>query len=136
MAEHHAPFDLQEIVSELSEVRQGWRTQQQRSTEPGGRELPSRDELARIVEGLRGALFPMRLGPPELRQESENFYVGHTLDAVLHALLHQVQLELHYGLRNGKSVVYSTAMCWLLFMVIPPRTVWMRCCLHTQASKP
>jgi serine O-acetyltransferase len=89
-------FDLQKVVSELSAVRQRWRTAQQRSTEPGGRELPSREALTHIVEGLRGALFPMRLGPPDLRQESEDFYVGHTLDAVLHALLHQVQLELFY----------------------------------------
>lgn len=101
MTELTATFDLQQIVGELAEVRQRWRTQQQRSTEPGGRELPSREELTRIVEGLRGALFPMRLGPPDLRQESEDFYVGHTLDTVLHALLHQVRLELHYSQRNG-----------------------------------
>ncbi|OYU11411.1 MAG: serine acetyltransferase [Comamonadaceae bacterium PBBC1] len=101
MSEVTATFDLQQIVGELAEVRQRWRTQQQRSTEPGGRELPSREELTRIVEGLRGALFPMRLGPPDLRQESEDFYVGHTLDTVLHALLQQVRLELHYGQRNG-----------------------------------
>lgn len=101
MTELTATFDLQQIVGELAEVRQRWRAQQQRSTEPGGRELPSREELTRIVEGLRGALFPMRLGPPDLRQESEDFYVGHTLDTVLHALLHQVRLELHYSQRNG-----------------------------------
>ena len=58
--------------------------------------MPSREALTHIVDGLRGALFPMRLGPPDLRQESEDFYVGHTLDAVLHALLHQVQLELFH----------------------------------------
>lgn len=95
-----ATFDLQQIVSGLAAVRQRWRTAQQRSTEPGGRELPSRDELSSIVEGLRGALFPMRLGPPDLRQESEDFYVGHTLDTVLHALLQQVRLELHYNDRH------------------------------------
>jgi serine O-acetyltransferase len=45
----------------------------------------------------------MRLGPPDLRQESEDFYVGHTLDTVLHALLNQVRLELHYAQRNGNQ---------------------------------
>ena len=25
----------------------------------------------------------MRLGPPDLRQDSEDYYVGHTLDSVL-----------------------------------------------------
>ncbi len=94
-------FDLQQVVSGLAAVRQRWREAQQRSTEPGGRELPSRDALAQIMDGLRGALFPMRLGPPDLRQESEDFYVGHTLDTVLHALLVQVRLELGYDARHG-----------------------------------
>ena len=92
-------FDLQRVVAELAGVRQVWREAQQRSTEPGGRELPSRDALAQILEGLRGVLFPMRLGPADLRQESEDFYVGHTLDTVLHALLAQVRLELGYEAR-------------------------------------
>ena len=81
-------------------MRQQWRASQQRSTEPGGRELPSRDALAQILDGLRGVLFPMRLGPADLRQESEDFYVGHTLDTVLHALLAQVRLELRYAVRH------------------------------------
>jgi serine O-acetyltransferase len=98
-----ASFDLQRVVSELAAVRQSWREAQQRSTEPGGRELPSREALADIVKGLRGALFPMRLGPSDLRQESEDFYVGHTLDSVLHGLLHQVRLELRYASRHDAS---------------------------------
>lgn len=42
----------------------------------------------------------MRLGPTDLRQESEDFYVGHTLDSVLHLLLAQVRLELRYEVRH------------------------------------
>ena len=98
-----ASFDLQRVVSELAAVRQSWREAQQRSTEPGGRELPSREALADIVKGLRGALFPMRLGPSDLRQESEDFYVGYTLDSVLHGLLHQVRLELRYASRHDAT---------------------------------
>ena len=94
-----ALFDLRRVVTELAQVRQNWRESQHRSTEPGGRELPSREALASIIDSLRGVLFPMRLGPADLRQESEDFYVGHTLDTVLHALLEQVQLELHYAVR-------------------------------------
>lgn len=93
-------FDLQQVVRDLAEVRARWRTAQKRSREPGGRELPSRDALSTILEGLRGALFPMRLGPPDLRQEGEDFYIGHTLDATLHALLTQVRLELRYQQRH------------------------------------
>ncbi|MCX7257672.1 MAG: serine acetyltransferase [Polaromonas sp.] len=103
--EAQAPmFDLQQVVAELADVRQRWRASQQRSIEPGGRELPSRDALAQIMTGLRGALFPMRLGPPDLRQESEDFYVGHTLDAVLNAVLTQARLELRYEARHAAEV--------------------------------
>ena len=93
-------FDLTRVVSELAQVRQRWRESQKRSTEPGGRELPSIEALAEIIDDLRGVLFPMRLGPADLRQESEDFYVGHTLDTLLHALLTQVQLELRHKARH------------------------------------
>lgn len=87
-------FDTSSVVQALQGVRSAWRAAQKRSSEPGGREFPSRDALAGIVESLKGVLFPMRLGPVDLRQESEDFYVGYTLDAALHALLTQVRLEL------------------------------------------
>ena len=91
-----ANFDTASIVAELREVRQQWRESQNRSREPGGRELPSRDALSSVMERLKGALFPMRLGPPDLQQESEDFYAGHTLEEALHGLLLQAQLELNY----------------------------------------
>jgi serine O-acetyltransferase len=92
-----ATFDINNIVQSLSDARLIWRQAQRRTTEPGGREFPSRDALADIIEGLKGVLFPMRLGPPDLRQESENFHVAHALDAALHSLLTQVRLELKYN---------------------------------------
>ena len=99
-------FELARVVAELRAQRERWRNVVKRSREPGGRELPSREAVALIVDGLRGALFPMRLGPPELRQgqESEDYYVGHTLNTVLHALLVQARLELRYEARqNGHA---------------------------------
>ena len=93
-------FDVRAIVSGLGEVRQVWREAQKRSREPGGRELPSREALTRLLDDLSGVLFPMRLGPPDLRQESEDFYVGHTLDSALHSLLAQARLELRHGARH------------------------------------
>jgi len=93
-------FEIGHIVEELANVRKHWRHMHHRSTEPGGRELPSPDELNKILRDLRAVLFPMRLGPPELRQENENFFVGHTLDSLLHSLLTQVRLELSYTVRN------------------------------------
>ena len=67
-------LDLAGIVTQLRAARERWRDQQGRSREVGVRELPSREALATILDGLRGALFPMRLGPPDLRQESEDYF--------------------------------------------------------------
>ncbi|MDM0035470.1 serine acetyltransferase [Variovorax sp. J22P271] len=93
-------FDVGAIVSALHDARDEWRDSQRRSREPGSREFPSREALADIVESLKGALFPMRLGPPDLRHESEDFYVGYTLDSALNALLNQARLELRYTARH------------------------------------
>jgi serine O-acetyltransferase len=95
-----AVFDIDDIVQSLQTVRQQWREVQKRSLEPGGRELPAREALAGILGTLKGVLFPMRLGPPDLRQESENYYVGHALDSALHGLLAQARLELQYKARH------------------------------------
>lgn len=94
-------LELAQIVGELRQARERWRAQQQRPLELGRHELPSREALDRIVGALRGALFPLRLGPPDLRQESEDYYVGHTLDSALGALLAQVRLELSHFARHG-----------------------------------
>ena len=96
-----ALLDLSSIVAQLRVTRERWRAQQARPREISGRELPSREALATILDHLRGALFPMRLGPPELRQESEDYYVGHTLDTALQSLLAQTRLELRYHARIG-----------------------------------
>jgi serine O-acetyltransferase len=94
-------WGLEFVVADLREVRRRWRESCARNHECGGRELPAPEPVREIVDGLRGALFPMRLGPPDLRQESENFFVAHTLDSALHALHHQVQLELRYTARQS-----------------------------------
>jgi len=98
-------LDLAGIVRQLRGAREQWREQQARPREVSGRELPSREALAVIVADLRGALFPMRLGPPDLRQESEDYFVGHTLDAALGALVAQVRLELRYNARATATPV-------------------------------
>lgn len=92
-------WGVKEIVAELHAARDRWRAAQQRSLEFAVREFPSREALKEIAESLCGALFPMRLGPAELHQEGEDFYVGHTLDTALNALFQQVELELGYNSR-------------------------------------
>ncbi len=98
-------WPLHQVVAELHAIRTQWRAAQQRQAEPGSRELPSRDVLTEIAHALRGALFPLRLGPPDLRPASEDFYVGHTLDTALNALLGQVRLELHFARRHRAEEV-------------------------------
>ncbi len=95
-----AQYEIDDIVRALREARHEWRDARKRSREPMGREFPSREALEDIVEALKGALFPMRLGPPELRHESEDFYVGHTIDAALARLEAQARLELRYVARQ------------------------------------
>ena len=92
-----ADFDIQGIVRDLHEARQQWRQTHRPDGELRGIAFPSREALADIVIQLKGVLFPLRLGPPGLRRESEDIHVAHALDGVLHALLRQVQTELHYS---------------------------------------
>lgn len=88
------------VVAELRAARERWRTSQHRLQEVGGRELPAREALAEVVGQLRGALFPMRLGPPDLLQEHEDDYIAATLHTALGALLQQVRLELRHQART------------------------------------
>ena len=57
--------------------------------------------MSNILEALAGALFPMRLGPADLRKTNEDFYVGHTLDSALNSLLQQAVLELRHTHRKN-----------------------------------
>jgi serine O-acetyltransferase len=91
-----AQFEIGDIVAQLHQARHHWRQTQRPAGELRGIEFPSRDALAAIIGQLKGVLFPMRLGPPDLRQESEDFHVAHALDGALHALLKQVHLERKY----------------------------------------
>jgi serine O-acetyltransferase len=95
-------WGLAGIVQGLHAAREQWRLANERPLETGGREFPSRAALHEIVERLCCALFPMRLGPADLRQGcSEDFFVGHTLDIALRSLLDQVRLELRHISRKA-----------------------------------
>ncbi len=94
-------FGIDAVVDGLRAARQDWRSAQGRLAEASGRELPSRELLGEVVEQLRGALFPMRLGPPALHPEGENAYVGLSLLNALHQLEGQVLLELRLLARRA-----------------------------------
>ena len=92
--------DVAAAVRDLAAARQAWRAAHHRLQEPGPRELPSRERIEQIVDRLRAALFPMRLGPPDLRQEDENDFVAASLGAALADLVPEVRLELSWDARN------------------------------------
>jgi serine O-acetyltransferase len=92
---------LADIVRGLRAARDDWRLAHHRPGDTRGRELPSPQAIEQMVEQLKGVLFPMRLGPPQLRHDSEDFYVGHTLDAALLELQVQAVLELRHATRDA-----------------------------------
>jgi len=92
-------IDLDQIVSDLRTVRLNWREASGRAREPAGRELPSPDTISHVVDDLCGVLFPLRLGPPELRPQEEDAYVKRTLTQTLAFLQGQVRLELAHEAR-------------------------------------
>ncbi|CDG82441.1 serine O-acetyltransferase EpsC [Janthinobacterium agaricidamnosum] len=55
------------------------------------RELPSREVLTVIVNGLSAVLFPTHYGRPNLTDESIDYFVGDTLNTTLNRLTEQVR---------------------------------------------
>jgi serine O-acetyltransferase len=82
------------VISELEDLRlQSLENHQRRQDPP---KLPSKEILKQIVNNLAAVLFPNRLGLSEANEEGINYFVGHTLDSVLHELNHQIGLELQF----------------------------------------
>ena len=61
------------------------------------RELPSRDVLRQIVDGISAALFPTHYGRPDLNEESIDYYVADTLNVALDRLVEQVRRALRFS---------------------------------------
>ncbi|WP_353228842.1 serine O-acetyltransferase EpsC [Novosphingobium sp.] len=91
-----APFDIAAVAAQLRDVREGWRMAQGHHPQYGEQGFPSRHELGRIIDVLAAALFPLRLGPPDLKVLSEDSFVLASLQSVLPRLAAQVRMELHY----------------------------------------
>ncbi|HYQ16917.1 MAG TPA: serine O-acetyltransferase EpsC [Polyangiaceae bacterium] len=87
-------WDLGPIVRQL---REAGRSLSAGTSPTGRRELPSHDALVAIARGLRSALFPAHFGPSDLSEEGIDYFVGHTLDATLLALLEQVRRALTFA---------------------------------------
>jgi len=61
------------------------------------RELPSRDVVRQIVDGVAAALFPTHYGRPDLNAESIDYFVADTLNIALDRLVEQVRRALRFS---------------------------------------
>ena len=87
-------WDLSGLVSELRVTRERWRAARGRDPAVLGREFPSLAAMREVGRALSAVLFPMRLGPTDLRADSEDYFIGFTLNRALDALVAQARLEL------------------------------------------
>jgi serine O-acetyltransferase len=93
-AAESSDLGISEIVKALRDLRLASLEHRKRRNKPP--KLPSRKVLQTIIEGLGAALFPNRLGLPDLKESGIDYFVGHTLDVVLRDLVSQVKLELNF----------------------------------------
>lgn len=93
----HEPYQLSAVIAGLREARDEWRAAHHNHAEYGTHGFPSRRNLERVMISLGAALFPLRLGPPELTSANENAYIEETLETALARLAAQVRLDLVYS---------------------------------------
>ncbi len=90
----HPHWDLAALVGALRTSRETTHSVRHRGRI---RELPSREVLAQIVEGLASALFPTHYGHRDLTDESVDYFVGNTLNSALTDLAEQVRRGLFFA---------------------------------------
>jgi serine O-acetyltransferase len=115
------PRDIGRVIEGLRDERLAWRAGHTRHAELGVH-FPSRGALKRIVRELSAALFPLRLGPPELTAHNENAWVGATLETTLDQLAAQIVLELDLaspGVRHGAAAERAIAITGALAGRLP-----------------
>lgn len=87
-------FNFDAVVAELRTLRvQSLEHRQRRARPP---KLPSRKAMVAIIEGLSAAMFPNRLGRPDLSDDSIDYFVGDTLDVALRSLFEQIHREIRF----------------------------------------
>jgi serine O-acetyltransferase len=93
-------WNLDSVVEQLRVSREAMHNiRHQRSV----RELPSRQTLSAILDGLSAALFPTHYGRPNLTDESIDFFVGDTLNTTLNLLSEQVRRGLQFVPGGGDA---------------------------------
>lgn len=61
------------------------------------RELPSREVVRQVVDGVSAALFPTHYGRPDLNDESIDYFVADTLNVALDRLAEQIRRALRFS---------------------------------------
>jgi serine O-acetyltransferase len=87
-------WGIDALVGDLRDLRLQSLEHRQRREHPP--KLPAKKVLKQIVDNLAAALFPNRLGLPDINDEGIDYFVGDTLDSVLRQLNHQIGLELQF----------------------------------------
>ncbi|QKM64696.1 serine acetyltransferase [Polynucleobacter tropicus] len=64
------------------------------------RELPDRQSIEAILEGLFAALFPTHYGRADLTDESIDYFVGNVLSVALNSLTEQIRRGLYFSAGN------------------------------------
>ncbi len=89
-------WQIDDVIAQLGAIRRGWRSANARHAEFGIEGFPSRVRVAKVLDELSGALFPLRLGPDYVRLHNEDALVAQMLQLALSRLHAQVRLELAY----------------------------------------
>lgn len=87
------PFGLDGVVQALRASRED----RSRIRHGNVREIPSRELLEQVLQGLLAALFPTHYGPVDLDDESIDYFVGSTLSTTLRQLTEQVRRALRFN---------------------------------------
>ena len=102
IADHAATSSILNIGGILAELR-ALRAASQKTRYHGAvpPELPSREAVSEIIEGLVSILYPRHFGPPGLTPEKTDEFLERTLDRSLQTLQDQIRRELQLFALNG-----------------------------------
>jgi serine O-acetyltransferase len=90
-------WGLEQVISQLRQSRENTHKIRHRGRV---REIPSREAIIGILDGLSAALFPTHYGQTDLTDESIDYFVGNTLNASLNSLVVQVRRALLFVSRQ------------------------------------
>ncbi len=127
-------WGVEETVAQLRVLRLQSLEERNRRHKPP--KLPSRKELQQILDGLSAVLFPNRLGRPDLTEEGIDYYVGYTLERVLHDLFKQIRRELQFisGSEGVDDAAHARAIDITRFFTAQLPTVRRLCDSDIQAA--